>query len=150
MECGKHTFCVYVSNIRDSLNTPDRSDLILDYWSLEYCTIPSRDSLLSATSVIATETSCKPLLPTHARAYPPPPHACSYTSSPFLQLLTLPLAAASKLSQIHALYKLKSKGAVSAITWAAVTYGCAGEVILHHVLLPFWSSQQGCSLLWLK
>ncbi|KAL5456929.1 hypothetical protein EMCRGX_G034157 [Ephydatia muelleri] len=45
-----------------------------------------------------------------------------------LHMLTLPLAVSSKLSQIRAMYKIKSRGAVSTLTWAAVTYGCAARM----------------------
>ena len=45
-----------------------------------------------------------------------------------LHMLTLPLAVISKLSQIRAMYKIKSRGAVSTLTWAAVTYGCAARL----------------------
>ena len=45
-----------------------------------------------------------------------------------LQLSTLPLAAASKLSQIVGLYRLKTQGDVSALMWGLAAYGCAGSL----------------------
>jgi hypothetical protein len=40
---------------------------------------------------------------------------------------TLPLAAASKLTQVMELYRIKSQGDVSKLTWSLAAYGCAGE-----------------------
>lgn len=40
---------------------------------------------------------------------------------------TLPLAAASKLTQVMELYRIKTQGDVSKLTWSLAAYGCAGE-----------------------
>ncbi len=46
---------------------------------------------------------------------------------------TLPLAAAGKLAQIATIYRLKSKGSVSVMTWALTTYGCAARLFTVYV-----------------
>ena len=45
------------------------------------------------------------------------------------QLLGIPLASSSKSLQINALYKAKSSGDVSVITWSLATYGCGGKLL---------------------
>lgn len=40
---------------------------------------------------------------------------------------TLPLAAASKLAQVMELYRIKTQGDVSKLTWSLAAYGCAGK-----------------------
>lgn len=40
---------------------------------------------------------------------------------------TLPLAVASKLTQVMELYRIKTQGDVSKLTWSLAAYGCAGE-----------------------
>lgn len=47
--------------------------------------------------------------------------------------LTLPLAASAKIAQIATIYHLKSKGNVSVLTWALMTYGCAARLFTIYV-----------------
>ena len=54
----------------------------------------------------------------------------------FLSLLlslTLPLAAISKVAQISTIYRLKSKGSVSILTWSLATYGCLARLFTVYV-----------------
>ena len=46
---------------------------------------------------------------------------------------TLPLAAAGKVAQIVTIYRLKSKGNVSVVTWSLATYGCAARLFTIYV-----------------
>lgn len=55
---------------------------------------------------------------------------------PFLSLLlslTLPLSVVSKLAQISTIYKIKSKGNVSVLTWLLATYGCLARLFTVYV-----------------
>ena len=45
---------------------------------------------------------------------------------PILQVMNIPLSSSSKLLQINALYRMKTAGDVSLITWILAAYGCAG------------------------
>ena len=45
----------------------------------------------------------------------------------YSQMSTLPLAVASKLTQVMELYRIKTQGGVSKLTWSLAAYGCAGE-----------------------
>lgn len=45
-----------------------------------------------------------------------------------LLVLGIPLSSSSKLLQINGLYRMKSSGDVSLITWLLTTYGCAARV----------------------
>ena len=55
------------------------------------------------------------------------------------QLSTLPLAAASKLTQVMELYKIKTQGDVSKLTWSLAAYGCAGKRIKFIIVQYFTS-----------
>ena len=43
------------------------------------------------------------------------------------KLLTLPLAAAYRFSQMSELYSMKTQGDVSALMWILDAYACAGQ-----------------------
>ena len=117
---AENLLCIFVYPIM-IIRFKSEADGILDSNFHKSCTFHRGGDLLRNTCVINTAASCNLVtcirLPYHVHL----PHL-----SP--QMLTLPLAVSSKISQIRALYKIKSKGAVSTVTWAAVTYGCAGKV----------------------
>ena len=47
--------------------------------------------------------------------------------------LTLPLAVVSKLEQIRTLYRIKSRGGVSVLTWSLAAYGCVARLFTVYV-----------------
>ena len=62
------------------------------------------------------------------------------------KLLTLPLAAAYRFSQMSELYSMKTQGDVSALMWILDAYACAGQCsegkaigrLVENHQVPFW------------